>query len=75
MKFRIILFIYLAFLSIVNAMVPWKNTLLGIAFRHDHNYSASSTATGLQDNTLRSVTDCTNGGDRNIVSVLLGVYF
>ncbi len=61
--------------AIIAKMVPWKNTLLGIAFRHDHNYSASSTATGLQGNALHFVTDCSNGGDRNIVSVLLGVYF
>lgn len=49
----------------------WKNTVEGIEFRHDDNYSASDTATGHG----LGVASVDIGGQRNMVTLQFGAYF
>ena len=59
----------------------WKNTMLGIEYRHDINYPSGTTATGTTAGTTLTNQAATlpvpiaNGRQRNMITLQLGAYF
>jgi hypothetical protein len=54
----------------------WKDTMVGLEYRHDTNYAVTSATTGGRDGgTIALVNDVNVGGTQNIITMQMGVYF